>query len=308
MYVLQSLLRQSFLEEQQVQAGSRRRWARPGPLTGLVFGIVIALLYGTVGSANPARPSFAGRTGSLTDLRQVDALEPQSQAEALLELAVSRSNGAVEQISSRLNGWRGKVKWDPEIASLTSAALNSNDLGVRESGVEVELAAYGLSKDSASLDYVLKTAKSRDHSRKIWALWALGLMANRGVETERVMEVLTKHLQDSDQDTRRWAVQGLAVTGTEQAIAPLLKTMHDDRSAMVRERAACSLAESGTFTADQRYTAVPQLLNYTEDPTLDAQTQAWAFQALGEITHQRLPNNAAAWRNWYRDAGQAVGE
>ena len=46
-------------------------------------------------------------------------------------------------------------------------------------------------------------------------------------------------------------------------------------------------------------TAVPQLLNYTDDPSLDAQTQAWAFQALGDITHQHLPNDSAMWRNWY---------
>ena len=32
---------------------------------------------------------------------------------------------------------------------------------------------------------------------------------------------------------------------------------------------------------------------------LDAQTHAWAFQALGDITGQRLPQDSAAWRNWY---------
>jgi hypothetical protein len=68
---------------------------------------------------------------------------------------------------------------------------------------------------------------------------------------------------------------------------------------MVRERAACSRAESGMFTHDQRMTAVPQLLNYTDDPALDAQTRGWAFQALTDITHQRLPRDSAAWRNWY---------
>jgi HEAT repeat protein len=78
--------------------------------------------------------------------------------------------------------------------------------------------------------------------------------------------------------------------------------MHDDPSALVRERAACSLAESGMFTPEQRRTAVPQLLNYTDDPALDAQTHGWAFQALSDITHQRLPNDSAAWRSWYTSA------
>jgi HEAT repeat protein len=170
---------------------------------------------------------------------------------------------------------------------------------VRESGVEVELAAYGLTKNAASLEYLLKNVDSPDHSQKIWALWALGLMANRGVESERIAEVLTDHLKDDDPDSRRWAVEGLAVAGSDHAIAPLLATMHNDPSPLVRERAACSLAESGLFTPEQRMTAVPQLLNYTDDPSLDAQTQDWAFQALGDITHQRLPKDSAAWRRWY---------
>ena len=35
---------------------------------------------------------------------------------------------------------------------------------------------------------------------------------------------------------------------------------------MVRERAACSLAESGMLSHEQRLAAVPQLINYSDDP------------------------------------------
>jgi HEAT repeat protein len=230
----------------------------------------------------------------------LDRLKPQKQAETLLELAVGKSDAAVDQISSRVDRWQGKLRWSSQIATLTTAALNSSDMRVRESGVEVELAAYGLAKNSASLEYLLRTAESPDHAQKIWALWALGLMGNRGVDVNRVVEVLTFHLKDSDEDSRRWAVEGLALTGSAEAIPVLLETMHDDASPAVRERAACSLAESGLFTQEQRLGAVPQLLNYSNDPALDAQTHAWAFQALGEITHQRLPNNSAAWHSWYQ--------
>ena len=171
---------------------------------------------------------------------------------------------------------------------------------VRESGIEVELAAYGLGKNSASLDYLLTTAESPDHAQKIWALWALGLMGNRGVEPDRVVQVLTAHLKDSDEDSRRWAVEGLALVGADQTIEPLLKTMHDDPSPE-RSRArrlqlwrspACSPRSSGSAPSRR-------LLNYTDDPALDAQTHAWAFQALTDITRQHLPNDSAAWRNWY---------
>jgi HEAT repeat protein len=172
-------------------------------------------------------------------------------------------------------------------------------LRVRESGVEVELAAYGLAKNSASFDYLLRSTNSPDHRQKIWALWALGLMGNRGVQTDRVLEILAAHLKDSDVDSRHWAVEALALTGSDQAIEALLKAMHDDPSPLVRERAACGVAASGLFTEQQRLTAVPQLLNYTYDAALDAQTHAWAFQALGDITHQHLPNDSAAWRSWY---------
>lgn len=265
-----------------------------------MFGAIVA---GTIGRAHSAWSDLFGghqnQPATSKDLRQIDRMKAQKQAETLLELAVSHSPGAVDQISSRVGHWQGKVRWNSQIAALTTAALNSDDMRVRESGVEVELAAYGLAKNSASLEYLLKTADSPDHAQKIWGLWALGLMANRGVETEQVVTVLTSHLKDSDADSRRWAVEALALTANDQAIEPLLTTMHDDVSPLVRERAACSLAVSGLFSPQQRFTAVPQLLNYSDDASLDAQTHGWAFQALGDITHQRLPNDAGAWRSWY---------
>jgi HEAT repeat protein len=134
------------------------------------------------------------------------------------------------------------------------------------------------------------------------------LLGNRGVETDRVVRVLVGHLQvpqkdssrNSDEDERRWAVEGLALVGSTSTIVPLLNALHDDPSPIVRERAACSLAESGMLTHDQRLAAVPHLIHYSDDPALDAQTHAWAFQALADITKQHLPNDSAAWRNWYQ--------
>lgn len=288
------------------QAPVRRSRTGVGQLLAVAIGIGVALLFGHISSARPPRQDL-GKVPSKPqaqpvppkDSRQIDRLKPQKQAEALLEQAVAHSAGAVDQISSRVDHWQGEVQWSPQIATLTTAALNSNDMRVRESGIEVELAAYGLAKNSASLEYLLKTAESPDHAQKIWALWALGLMANRGVEAEHVVELLTSHLQDSDVDSRKWAVEGLALAGTDQSAATLLKTIHDDASPAVRERAACGISESGMFTPEQRMSAIPQLLNYSEDSSLDAQTHAWVFQALGDITHQRLPNDSAAWRSWY---------
>ena len=288
------------------------RTSVPKPLPRLLqllaasLGILLAIVAGAISKAHPGGSALTGlfserqnQPASSNDLQQLDRMRPQKQAETLLELAVAHSAGAVEQISSRVDRWHGRVQWNSHIASLATAALNSEDMRVRESGVEVELAAYGLSKNSESLEYLLKTADSSNHAQKIWALWALGLMANRGVETEQVVSVLTAHLKDSDVDSRHWAVEALALTGNDQAVESLLAAMHDDSSPLVRERAACGLAVSGLFTPQQRLTAVPRLLSYTDDAALDAQTHAWAFHALADITHQRLPNDAAQWRSWY---------
>jgi hypothetical protein len=274
-------------------------------LLAIGAGITLAVVVLTIVDSQPAWSRFfpfASKSNPPTAQgpRQLDGLKAQKQAEALLEQAVAKSDGAVDQISLRVDHWQGKLKWNSQIATLTTAALNSSDMRVRESGIEVELAAYGLRKNSASIDYLLRTADSPDHAKKIWALWALGLMGNRGVQSDRVVQVLTAHLKDPDEDSRRWSVEGLALVGSTTAIAPLLSTMHDDPSPAVRERAACSLAECGMFTPEQRLSAVPQLLNYTDDPSLDAQTHGWAFLALSNITHQHLPNDSAAWRSWYK--------
>jgi HEAT repeat protein len=277
-----------------------------GSWAAVAIGVLVAVLASSLGKAHAAWSRMAGifhpqavTTSHPPSTRELDDMNAQKQAEALLELAVAQSDGAVDQISSRVDQWHGKLNWDSQIATLTTAALNSRDMRVRESGIAVELAAYGLRPNSASFQYVLKTVDSANHAQKIWGLWALGLMGNRGVETDRARQTLTAHLKDPDEDSRRWAVEGLSLLGEDEVIPTLLTAMHDDASPLVREEAACGIAQSGMFTREQRLSAVPQLLNYTQDPALDAQTHGWAFQALTDITGQHLPNDGAAWRHWY---------
>ena len=145
-------------------------------------------------------------------------------------------------------------------------------------------------------------AEAAPQSQRLWALWELGLLGNRGVEPERVNEILVSQLRDSDPEVRHWAVEGLAYLGTNESIAPLLQEFHDDPSAMVRERAACSLAQSGMLTQDQRRSAIPRLLDYADDASLDAQTHGWVYQALRDITGKNLPSDSSSWRGWYSAA------
>ncbi|HXM68025.1 MAG TPA: HEAT repeat domain-containing protein [Candidatus Acidoferrum sp.] len=281
-------------------------------LLAVAGGIVAALfassgraVWKNIGSTSAPKKNPAVSSARFSE-RELEREKPQKQAEILLGRAVSRSGGANAEIQAHVEGWRGRLNWNPQLSQLTTVALNSNDQDVRTSGIEVQLAAYGLSKSDSTAEHLLLEANSSDHARKIWALWALGLLGNRGVATDRVVQALVGHLKDSgkdSEDSRRWAIEGLALVGTSATIAPLLDSMHNDPSPLVRERAACSLAESGMLSHEQRLTAVPQLINYSEDPALDAQTHAWAFQALHDITKQHLPNDSAAWRNWYQNSG-----
>jgi hypothetical protein len=287
-------------------------------VAAMMAGIGLALAVSSSAGMGAARAKLSSHFTSLknTDISlssgsessdsDLDRQKPQKQAEMLLERAVTRSDGATNQIEARVDGWRGKLKWDAQLGELTTVALNSNDEGVRGSAIEVQLAAYGLTKSHSTVNALVKQANSSDHSKKIWAFWSLGLLANRGVETDRVIDVLAAHLKNPDpadnasEDSRRWALESLALIGTTPTIAPLLDAMRNDPSSMVRERAAGSLAESGMLTHEQRLIAVPQLIDYSDDPALDAQTRGWAFQALADITQQRLPNDSAAWRTWYQ--------
>jgi predicted anti-sigma-YlaC factor YlaD len=57
------------------------------------------------------------------------------------------------------------------------------------------------------------------------------------------------------------------------------------------------------LTREQRMLAVPGLIDLADDPSLDATTRSWVYQALREITNEHLGNDPAAWRNWYSTAG-----
>ncbi len=238
------------------------------------------------------------RTTTRSRNRSVDP-PLQSEAEALLQRVVSRDEAAKSEIAGHLDQWRGKIELSDRMTGLVTAGLNSDDMEVRATTIEVDLAALNITKDSTSIDDLERRALTGPQSQRIWALWTLGLLGNRGVEPARVSRILQSQLNDSNVEVRHWAVEGLAYLGTSDAIEPVLKAMHDDPSPTVRERAACSLAQSGMFTHEQRQSVVPTLIAYAEDSSLDAPTHAWSYHALSDITGQQLGSDPAAWRKWY---------
>jgi hypothetical protein len=128
-------------------------------------------------------------------------------------------------------------------------------------------------------------------------MWDLALIGNRGIEPGRVAQILLAGIHDPNENIRYWAVEGLAFLAIDDVIPPLLDVFRNDPSAMIRERAACGLAQSGMLSEQQRRTAIPRLLDYADDLTIDPQTRSWVFQALHDITGESLPPDG--WRGWY---------
>ena len=248
-------------------------------------------------SGNPVRSSAAVLSEHETE--NLDQMSPESQAQLLLERSINHFRGANEQIANRVGGWRGRIDLDGRLHDLFMTALNSDDLRVRAAAIEVDIAARNLDKNVATVDRLENDARMGEQGPRANALWDIGLLGNRGIAPDRAFDILTGSIHDSNVNIRYWAVEGLSYLGTDQTVTPLLQVLHDDPSPMIRERAACGLAQSGMLSERQRRAAVPRLLDFADDPSLDAETHKWVFQALRDITGQDLPHQPAAWRTWY---------
>ena len=233
------------------------------------------------------------------EIELLDQMSPQNQAELLLERSINHFRGANDHIAARVGGWNGKIKLDERLNNLFMTALNSDDLRVRAAAIEIDIAARNLEKSPVTVDRLEPDARNGEQGPRANALWDLGLLGNRGIEPERAREILLSSIHDPNVNVRYWAVEGLSYLGTDETVAPLLQVLHDDQSPMIRERAACGLAQSGMLSEKQRRNAVPQLLDFADDAALDPETHKWVYQALRDIAGQNLPHDPAAWRNWY---------
>jgi len=231
------------------------------------------------------------------DREGLQGMPPEEQAAFLLERAINHYQGAREEIAARLEGWSGQLHSTPKLEELTNTAYFSSDLRVRAAALEIWLVRDGFPKSPESVDGLIRDIGS-DNERRYFRLSTLGILGNRGVEPERVLQVLTDYVHDPSGETRSGAINGLGLLGSAGTVAPLLEIMRNDPSADLRERAACNLADSGMLTRELRQTAVPELVRFTQDPVLDQQTRKWSFQALREITGQNLPDEPAAWVGW----------
>jgi len=246
----------------------------------------------------PALVPASNPRANNTDIEAISHLAPQQQAERLLELAIHRPDQSLGLIHTNLDSWRGHLEETDQLFHLVLAALNSDDPRVRVAAVEIDLVANNLRKSPQGLAKLLDQIHHDPEGRYL-ALWRLGALGNRGVEPATVLTTLLRYSRDPNQQTRFWAVEGLAMLGTAESIDALLSILAHDPAEQVRERAACNLARSGMLTGEQRLTAVPQLLNLLDDDSVEPATQDLIYAALHSITGASFGNDPAAWRDWW---------
>jgi hypothetical protein len=246
----------------------------------------------------PALVSSPASRSNNSDLEEISRLAPQQQAERLLELATQRPDLSLNLIHRNLTAWRGHLEDTEHLFQLVLAALDSDDPRVRVAAVEIDLAANNLIKSPQSVAKLIHQIQGDTDGRYL-ALWRLGALGNRGVEPATVLATLTRYAHDRNQQARFWAVEGLAMLGTEEAIDPLLSILTHDPAPQIRERAAHCLAQSGLLTGEQRLIAVPQLLNLLDDDSIDAATQDLVYSTLQTITGASFGKDPGAWREWW---------
>lgn len=265
--------------------------------TAITVGIITVLH--TVVSTQERTPRASAQVLSEHHVEALTSLNPQEQAEFLLERAINHYQGATDELVARAPKWLGRVKSTDRLESLFRMAINSDDMRVRAAAIEVNVTSRGLARNESTIDRLEPIAREGAQGLRANALWDIGLLGNRGIRPDRAFAIISASLRDPNVNVRYWAVEGLAYLGTDDIIEPLLEVLHDDASPLIRERAACSLAQSGMLSEAQRWRAVPRLLDFTTDGAVDSQTRGWLFQALRDITGQTLPPDPWTWRQWY---------
>lgn len=227
------------------------------------------------------------------------SLDPamQAQAEQLLQKVAAGDSSAADQVFAESAGWTGKTQRTQASEQSIGVALNLPDLHARAAAIRAELALDGVTVDDAGLQMLKRYVSNPSH--RTWALWMLGAIGNRGVDPVHTAKIIATYLADPQVEVRVAAVNGLAMIATDETIPMVLDRLRNDPSPVVQERAACSLAESGMYTHEQRMTAAGTLVTWLDDPLMNGQQRGWTLQALHDISGQSLGSDSAAWRNWY---------
>jgi len=223
----------------------------------------------------------------------------QSEAEQLLERAAHGDGAASDQVLARSERWIGKTQRTATANQLLTVALNSRDMHAREAAIQADLALDGVPWNATGLNTLERAVG--DPRQRVWALWTLGALGNRGVDPAHTAKIIEAYLSDPDADVRAAAVSGLALLASDETVPMLLDRFRNDPSPVVQERAACGLAQAGMYTNKQRMIAAASMVNWLDDPLMTTQQRTWAVQALRDISGQDFGAGSAAWRQWYEN-------
>jgi hypothetical protein len=236
------------------------------------------------------------------DVQRVLALPAQSQAEELLERAISHDMRALELFDQQVESWNGHIRKTDRMSQLEQRSRFSTDLRVRYANADINLALEGWQKNQRSADLLIERARTDPHYRAA-AVYFLGMLAGRGVDYDRIHSVLFDFARnDKDALVRQWAVEGMRYLGKDEVLDELFTSFTEDPSNNVRDRAGCNISDCGNFTRVQRLRMAPKFIELAAEPATTPQMRTWCFMALREITDENLPD-AAAWSNWYQEHG-----
>jgi hypothetical protein len=142
-------------------------------------------------SGGPSNSTVAANPGLAVNpsVNTFSRLAPQEQAERSLERAIARDTESLEIIGKNVDGWRGHLQNTDRLFDLVHIALNSDDLRVRSSALEIDLAANNLSKSPESVAHLVQQLRDDPEDRSL-ILWRLGALGNRGVEPNIVLAQL----------------------------------------------------------------------------------------------------------------------
>ncbi len=240
------------------------------------------------------------------DLPRIASLQPQDQAEELLERSIQHDARALTLLESQMGEYKGVVRSSPRMAQLLNRADISRDLRVRAAFIDLNLAMDGWERDDNAAETLIARARNEGNPQtRAYDVYYLGMLGGRGVETQQIhSELLGWARNDPDAYVRQWATEGMRFLGTDEAINELFEIFTSDASDTVRDRAGCNVSECGMFTRRQRMSMAPKFIELAENPATNAQMRSWCFLALSEITDARVQPDAKAWRNWYEQHGK----
>lgn len=269
----------------------------------IVYGAVVLVVFGLMRLGYLSKVS-GGRSTRTARARRVVDSAAQNEIEGLLARVAAGDQAAASDVLERAPSWMGRVQRSASTSRSIDIAFNLPDLHQREASIEATLVLDGVPKSDAGVQMMeaqLPTTVGRP-----WALWMLGALGHRGVDPVHTAKMIGAYIDSPDANTRAAAVNALAVLATDETVPMLLDRFRNDPSLVVEERAACSLAESGMYTHEQRMVVAATLVSWLDDSLLSAQQRTWTIQALADISHQNFGNDSAAWRNWYESARSAT--